>query len=235
MGREGIMTRLLLWIVFLGLAARAEAEFQIDIDPGQLPQGMEIVAINACFNSPNGIPLGCYDAVVSGPSGTPAMYHVVWAIDSVLNQAWVSSITLDYLCGDVIRTSSLAPGQYEMWYFPGPANPPVAPTGFPGIDPNMQCRSSQAEDLPVDFALNPAFPNPFNPSTTIRFTLPTAEFVRLTVFDLAGRQMATLANEMLARGTHDMIFDASALGSGVYMVTIEAGNSTATRKVLLLK
>ncbi len=88
---------------------------------------------------------------------------------------------------------------------------------------------------PAGFSLQQNYPNPFNPETTIRFTLPQRAFVTVQVFDLAGREVATLLQETKPAGSHALIFDASHLPSGVYLYRIQAGNFQAAKKFLLLK
>jgi hypothetical protein len=88
---------------------------------------------------------------------------------------------------------------------------------------------------PRAFALAPNAPNPFNPSTEIRFSLPEAGEAVLRVHDIAGRVVATLVNGVLGRGEHVVSFDGSALSTGVYFYTLEAAGQTTTRKMLLAK
>jgi hypothetical protein len=89
--------------------------------------------------------------------------------------------------------------------------------------------------LPEEFRLNDAYPNPFNPSTTISFALPKASAVDIQVYDIAGRKVATLVNASLAAGYHQIVWDASRLASGVYIVDMRAGSFRATGKVALVK
>lgn len=89
--------------------------------------------------------------------------------------------------------------------------------------------------VPADFALYPAFPNPFNPSTMIRFTLPHEEFVSLTVHDLQGREVAKLMQSRLAAGEHAITWNAANLASGTYFTTLQAGKWHSNQKLLLLK
>ena len=83
--------------------------------------------------------------------------------------------------------------------------------------------------------LPPDSPNPFNPSTTIRFDLPAAGQVSLAVYDVSGRLVATLADGLRQAGAHEVTFDGSGLASGVYLYRISAGQRTATGKMVLLK
>ncbi|RMF64848.1 MAG: T9SS C-terminal target domain-containing protein, partial [Bacteroidetes bacterium] len=89
--------------------------------------------------------------------------------------------------------------------------------------------------VPVRFALGVNYPNPFNPSTTISFDLPRPETVRLTVYDVAGRRVATLAEGTYPAGTHRVTWEAGGLASGVYLYRLEAGDFVQTRKMMLVK
>jgi len=89
--------------------------------------------------------------------------------------------------------------------------------------------------LPSEFALNQNYPNPFNPTTQISYQLPQQADVRLEVFDMAGRQVATLVNRAVSAGTHTVNFDATNLSSGVYMYRLQAGSVVLTKKLTLIK
>lgn len=89
--------------------------------------------------------------------------------------------------------------------------------------------------LPEKFDLKPNYPNPFNPSTRISFDLPESAEVRLTVFDVLGRQVATLVNQPMKAGSHTVNFDAQRLASGVYIYRLEAGSFSMTRNMMLIK
>ncbi len=94
----------------------------------------------------------------------------------------------------------------------------------------------KAEQLtPEIFALHPAWPNPFNPSTAIRYDLPLDTRVRISVVDMLGREVAVLVNEPKPAGTHTLDFNASTMVSGVYLVRMQAGDFIHTRKIMLLK
>jgi len=93
----------------------------------------------------------------------------------------------------------------------------------------------QLENQPIQVELAQNFPNPFNPSTQIRFTLPSQSTVRLSIFDMLGREVAVLVNGLKASGKHEVNFDASAISSGIYMYRLEAGANLITKKMTLLK
>ncbi|MBP1656402.1 MAG: hypothetical protein H6Q31_1003 [Bacteroidetes bacterium] len=90
-------------------------------------------------------------------------------------------------------------------------------------------------EVPVAFSLEQNYPNPFNPSTTIRFDLPNASPVRLSVFDVLGREVSVLVNDQIAAGVHEVSFDAKQFASGMYVYRLQAGNFVQTRKMLFLK
>ncbi len=94
------------------------------------------------------------------------------------------------------------------------------------IDPGEQ---------PLSFRLNAAYPNPFNPSTVIPFQMATASGVKIQVFDMLGRNVATLIDEFMPAGNHTVQFDGSGLSSGVYMIRMVAPGIQQTRNVTLLK
>lgn len=91
------------------------------------------------------------------------------------------------------------------------------------------------EKVPADFALLQNYPNPFNPSTQITFSLPERSNVTLKIFDILGKEIATLVNETKSAGTYNVNFDASKLSSGVYIYSIQAGDFAESRKMLLMK
>lgn len=89
--------------------------------------------------------------------------------------------------------------------------------------------------IPNDYTLFQNYPNPFNPSTNIKFSLPKASNVRLTIYDAIGREVRTLINNELNAGTHTIQWNASNLASGIYLYKIEAGDYVKVNKMLLLK
>ncbi|MEW6511077.1 MAG: T9SS type A sorting domain-containing protein [Bacteroidota bacterium] len=88
---------------------------------------------------------------------------------------------------------------------------------------------------PQGMSLFQNFPNPFNPSTKITFQLSAPSDVKLTVYDVLGREVAVLVNETEEVGTYAMLFDASALSSGVYLYRLTAGETSQVRKMLLMR
>jgi hypothetical protein len=89
--------------------------------------------------------------------------------------------------------------------------------------------------VPGQFSLSQNYPNPFNPTTTIQFNMPKAGNVEIKVFDILGREVATLVNEFKPVGVHSVNFNASNLSSGVYFYTMKSADFTITKKMLLVK
>jgi L-ascorbate metabolism protein UlaG (beta-lactamase superfamily) len=88
---------------------------------------------------------------------------------------------------------------------------------------------------PVTLALKRNFPNPFNPTTTIEFSIPETGFTSLKVFDLLGKEAAVLVEQTLRQGEHRVEFDATGLGSGVYIYKLDCLNQTLFGRMLLVK
>jgi hypothetical protein len=118
---------------------------------------------------------------------------------------------------------SINPVKYSRWDFTN--EQPKATTGVVEV----------TSGIVKSYSLDQNFPNPFNPSTTIRYAIPEAGNVTLTVFNLLGQQVSTLVSEKQKAGTYSVVFDASKLTSGIYFYQIKAGNFVNTKKLLLLK
>jgi hypothetical protein len=105
-----------------------------------------------------------------------------------------------------------------------------------GAEPTVTAVAAEEPGVPDGFRLEQNYPNPFNPSTTIRFTLHSAARVRLRVYDVLGREVATLVDDLRASGTHAVNFDARSLASGVYVYALStAGGLRQTHTMLLLR
>lgn len=89
--------------------------------------------------------------------------------------------------------------------------------------------------VPKDYALNQNYPNPFNPVTKISFDLPKSGLVTLKIFDVLGREVKTLVNEVKNAGSYLVDFDASTFSSGTYFYRLESNGFVSTKKMLLIK
>ncbi|HEV8539425.1 MAG TPA: T9SS type A sorting domain-containing protein [Bacteroidota bacterium] len=89
--------------------------------------------------------------------------------------------------------------------------------------------------LPHDFYLDQNYPNPFNPETRIQYAVSSRQYVSLKIFDVLGREVATLVDEMKEPGEHDVDWDASGITSGIYFYRLQAGGFVGTKKMILLR
>ena len=89
--------------------------------------------------------------------------------------------------------------------------------------------------VPAEFSLSANFPNPFNPKTTISYSIAEATEVRLDVFDVMGRKVATLVDSAQQPGHYSASFSGTGLASGVYVYRLQAGSFVQTRSMLLVK
>ncbi len=111
---------------------------------------------------------------------------------------------------------------------------PFVPDGVP--DPfDRIITSGSPEIIPTEYELIGVYPNPFNPTSNISFALPEAGKVMLKVYDVSGRQVATLINGYRDAGMHNAVFDAANLASGIYIYRLIVGDFTATGKMVLMK
>jgi hypothetical protein len=104
-----------------------------------------------------------------------------------------------------------------------------------GIDCSGTDVEEENNSLPEGFILNQNFPNPFNPTTTIGFSLGKPEFVTLKVYDILGREVAILFNNYLNQGNYNFDFNASSLSSGVYLYRLQTESFNQTKQMILLK
>ncbi|MGE5805376.1 MAG: T9SS type A sorting domain-containing protein, partial [Ignavibacteria bacterium] len=102
-------------------------------------------------------------------------------------------------------------------------------------DTSLTGINDEQENLPIEFSLFQNFPNPFNPATKIRYTIPSKQFVTLKVFDLLGREAATLVNEEKPAGAYEVEFNGRNLSSGIYFYQLKTGSFVQTKKLILLK
>jgi len=136
----------------------------------------------------------------------------------VTNSAGVHE--LDSATGTLIRTVSTAANfQYLTPYNPGA----------------LLSNGNIGSTIPENFSLEQNYPNPFNPATTIKYSLPQSNVVKLKVYDVNGRTISTLVNGFKPAGSYEVTFDASKISSGIYYYSIESGEFTKTMKMVLIK
>jgi hypothetical protein len=104
-----------------------------------------------------------------------------------------------------------------------------------GMHKDNATLSHTMKNTPTEYVLEQNYPNPFNPTTHFGFRIADVGLVTLKIYDLLGREVAALVNEVKSAGAYSVSFDASKLSSGVYIYILKAGNFTASKKFLLLK
>ncbi|MEI7483265.1 MAG: T9SS type A sorting domain-containing protein, partial [Ignavibacteriota bacterium] len=90
-------------------------------------------------------------------------------------------------------------------------------------------------NIPTVYSLSQNYPNPFNPTTKINFALPKAGFVSLKIYDVLGREVRTLVNEVKSAGQFSVDFNASEFSSGVYFYRLESNGFTDIKRMMLIK
>jgi hypothetical protein len=193
------------------------------------------------------------------PIGTtiaPNSYLIVWA-DEDLAQAGLhagfklsasgENVILSYDNGTKIEEISFGVQTTDMGY----SRIPNGTGAFVIKNPTFNINNETAVDvndesvLPTEFSLSQNYPNPFNPSTNIQYAVSSAQFVQLKIYDLLGREVATLVNEEKPAGYYNVQFSINdmQLGSGIYFYKLQIGNPSAssgqgfveTKKMILLK
>jgi hypothetical protein len=104
------------------------------------------------------------------------------------------------------------------------------------VDTNpTDVNETELRAIPAGIVLQQCYPNPFNPSTNISFSLPTRSFVALKVFDLLGREVAILVSEEISAGSYSKQWNAANMSSGIYFYRLQVGSFIETKKLVLLK
>jgi hypothetical protein len=161
------------------------------------------------------------------------------SLDSLLFWEERATILIDSVAAGVtLYTDSNVPLNGRTYYYwlqsvgSGGVGKPV-PAGFGSA-------TAVAEAAPHVFIVSPPYPNPFNPTTTLRYELPMKSHVRIMVFDALGRKVATIADGFLTAGVHEAVWNSRAdsgalVGSGLYLYRFEAGTFQAQGKMLLVR
>ncbi len=157
-----------------------------------------------------------------------------WMGDANVNTYSATSGISSYPSFSFKQTGADAYRMYAIWT-EGSGAPYEIPPVTVDISTIPQRPLAGEGDPAYTHAMVQNFPNPFNPSTTFTFTIPGDAFVSLKIFDVLGREVATLVNEVKKAGNHHVTFDASKLASGVYIYKLQAGAFSASKKMLLTK
>ena len=135
---------------------------------------------------------------------------------------------------DPVSLTTANDDSYPYWYWVGPDSANSVFQALRWFDIVLGVNGNGGA-IPTQFALEQNYPNPFNPATTIKFSIPEVSKVTLKIYDILGREVSTLVNEVRNAGNHEVNFDASNLASGMYIYSIKAGDYTASKKMMLLK
>lgn len=92
-----------------------------------------------------------------------------------------------------------------------------------------------SSEIPKGFSLNQNYPNPFNPVTNIEFSIPKSSLIKLTIYDISGRELDVLVNQYMNAGKYKADWDAAKYSSGIYFYTITSGSYRETKKMILIK
>jgi hypothetical protein len=103
------------------------------------------------------------------------------------------------------------------------------------LEPTGGISYGHSEELPIEPYLSPNYPNPFNSSTTIRYTIPIAGPVTLDIYDILGRKVQTLIDIQQRAGEHQAVWEADNISSGIYFYRIQAGDKVVSKPMILLK
>ncbi len=136
--------------------------------------------------------------------------------------SYVSVYNVDYDEEGNLYSQSYFGWAMQKWYYDGTLPVVTSLREEPGITPDA-------------FTLAQNYPNPFNPETTIKFTIPANQVVKLSIYSITGELVGNLINREMNSGTYTLTFDASNLASGIYIYNLTAGNNSVSRKMTLLK
>lgn len=201
----------------------AESALMVD-GSGMVP----LSPIYVCFNINPGEPGG------GPPSGfktdaTGRTHNVTATLpeDGSYSPFWLVNI---YDNADFDMVHDLASAQMANILVTGAAN-----VNCPIVESNPASVEPYTGSFPDQYELNQNFPNPFNPSTTIRFSVVNTEFVSLKVYNSIGQQVAELVNQELPAGSYTVDWNAENVSSGIYLYTLTTDNFNSTKKMILLK
>ena len=161
------------------------------------------------------------------PSGT--YWIIISAAGSLSSGPWLPPITI----GNQQVTGNAMQNTGTSW---APAMDGTSQKGVPMvIYGTILTGITNPNTTPEKYELSQNYPNPFNPTTKINFSIPKSGLVTLKVFDVLGREVATLVNETRVAGNYTEGFDGSGLSSGVYFYRIQAGDFSSIKKMMLTK
>lgn len=154
---------------------------------------------------------------------------------SLNSQASGSWIKIGYVAGNGTSASGHKYSFTDRNLLSGNYSYRLKQTDFNGNFEYFNLNNEVNVGIPSEYNLSQNYPNPFNPSTTINFDLPVDSKVNLKLYDISGKEVATVLNEFKSAGYHSVNFNSYGLTSGVYFYSLSADNYSATKKMLLVK
>ena len=212
------------------------------------------------YNSDNSTTSITDNGTYTDPSDAPlpvelSSFTVLVNLNNV-NLSWKTATEIDNSGFEVQRkTESREPGSWEKVGFVLGHGNSNSPKEYSFVDKNLTEKAKfvyrlkqidndgkyqyskevEVEVVPKQYMLYQNYPDPFNPSTTIKFDLPQASQVNLTVYNILGERVITLVNGMEEAGYHSIVFNAGNLASGTYIYKLQTPNFIQTKKMLVLK
>ncbi len=165
-----------------------------------------------------------------------AIYRVDTASSPNTIEEMKKSSNLIAVTGQTSYTDIAPPSEESHWYFVTTAsrnNVESEPTE--PVEGGLVVSNEEALQTPYGFELSQNYPNPFNPVTSIQFEIPNTGYISLKVYDMIGREVATLIDKNMTAGEHSVRFDATNLSSGIYIYRLSTGNESMTKKMTLIK
>ena len=213
------------------------------------------------LNSNTGFVCGNYVAIKTTNAGVNWLEFVLITSDTNYyssvyftdnNNGYLSLISTSLGIGKIYKTTNTGANWYLQQTFSGTNNAYIKSIKFININTGFACGGGTtiwkttngggpigiqniSTEIPSKYSLSQNYPNPFNPTTRISFKVASYKVIKLQVFDILGKEVATLVHEKLAPGTYEATFDGSAYPSGVYFYKLTAGDFSETKKLTLIK
>lgn len=187
---------------------------------------------------PNNVMVGTTSPVISWGLPAAVTPGIKFELEIAENANFTNSTIFENLTSANMSLQGLSPNKSYFWRVrtknsDGNYSYYSAMCKFKVMDGATDIKDDSS--IPAEFAMGQNFPNPFNPSTTIKFALPADANVRLDVYNTLGEKVAELVNGPMTAGNYSIAFNASSLPSGIYFYRIEAGSNVAVRKMILMK
>jgi hypothetical protein len=192
---------------------------------------------------------GTYTFTVSRSSGTFSTGGIDIAVSSGTLALASGSTGLKILTSELVHSAKFTGATTKSFTLTAPSSPgtiTIYCTGAGGTNPpawnnganftvNVVSGINQIEEVATTYSLAQNFPNPFNPTTNINFSVPKSQFVNISIYDITGKLVQELVNSNLAAGKYNATWDAANYASGVYFYKIQAGDFTEMKKMSLIK